>query len=109
MKASLVDIAGRYNTDKVVHVHYLHEYAHYFGDRRHADLKLLELGIRESGSLLMGRDYIGRGTLAGLDIERVALDDASGQATLLARLSQSNNVKICRDAAFAKPLVIIAR
>ena len=51
----------------------------------------------------MGRDYIGRGTLAGLDIERVALDDASGQATLLARLSQSNNVKICRDAAFAKP------
>jgi SAM-dependent methyltransferase len=79
MKSELAEIASRYDTDKAIHTHYLRNYEHYFGDLRDADVRLLELGIKSGGSLLLWRDYFARGVIVGLDIEPVALDDSTGR------------------------------
>jgi SAM-dependent methyltransferase len=75
----LAHIAGRYDTDKAVHTHYLRNYEHYFGGLRDREVRLLELGIKTGGSLLLWRDYFARGLIVGLDIEPVHLDDPTGR------------------------------
>lgn len=75
----LAQIAARYDTDKAVHTHYLRNYEHYFGDLRDREVRLLELGIKAGGSLLLWRDYFARGHIVGLDIEPVELDDPTGR------------------------------
>ena len=77
--AALADIASKYDTDKAVHTHYLRNYEHYFGELRDRPVRLLELGIKEGGSLLLWRDYFARGLIVGLDIEPVQLDDPTGR------------------------------
>lgn len=75
----LAHIASRYDTDKAVHTHYLRNYEHYFGGLRDKEVRLLELGIKEGGSLLLWRDYFEKGVIVGLDIEPVSLDDPTGR------------------------------
>ena len=75
----LAHIAGRYDTDKAVHAHYLRNYEDYFGALRDKEVRLLELGIKEGGSLLLWRDYFERGVVVGLDINPVRLDDSTGR------------------------------
>lgn len=75
----LAHIARRYDTDKAVHLHYLRNYEQYFGDLRNKEVRLLELGIKEGGSLLLWKDYFERGVIVGLDINPVHLNDASGR------------------------------
>jgi hypothetical protein len=79
MPASLIQIAARHNTDKALHTHYLENYERYFGGLRTVDVRLLELGIKDGGSLLMWRDYFVSGTVAGLDINPVDIDDETGR------------------------------
>jgi SAM-dependent methyltransferase len=75
----LAHIAGKYDTDKAVHTHYLRNYEHYFGGLRDKEVRLLELGIKTGGSLLLWRDYFARGLVVGLDIEPVQLVDPTGR------------------------------
>ena len=96
----LADIAGRYDTDKAVHTHYLRNYEHYFEPLRNDPVRLFELGIKDGGSLLLWRDYFERGLVVGLDIEPVRLDDSTGRirtyqgmqqdTALLDRIAQEN-------------------
>ena len=76
---SLADIAVKYDTDKAVHTHYLVNYEQYFGRLRQKNLRFLELGIKEGGSLLLWRDYFPNATIAGLDVEPVTVNDATGR------------------------------
>jgi SAM-dependent methyltransferase len=75
----LAHIAARYDTDKAVHTHYLRNYEEYFGALRDKDVRLLELGIKKGGSLLLWRDYFESGIIVGLDIEPSRLDDPTGR------------------------------
>ena len=75
----LADIAAKYDTDKAVHGHYLRNYEHFFGGLRDREVRLLELGIKEGGSLLLWRDYFKRGVVVGLDIEPASVDDPTGR------------------------------
>jgi SAM-dependent methyltransferase len=96
----LAHIAARYDTDKAVHSHYLRNYEEYFGGLRDKEVRLLELGIKEGGSLLLWRDYFEKGIIVGLDIEPCRLDDPTGRirtyrgaqqdAALLDRLAREN-------------------
>jgi SAM-dependent methyltransferase len=79
MTLDLAQIASRYDTDKAVHTHYLRNYEHYFAPLRDKEVRLLELGIKEGGSLLLWRDYFERGIIVGLDINPVSLDDQTGR------------------------------
>ncbi len=76
----IAHIASLYDTDKAIHTHYLRNYEHYFGGLRHKEVRLLELGVKEGGSLLLWRDYFERGLIIGLDINPVRLDDPTGRA-----------------------------
>ena len=75
----LVTIANRYDTDKAGLTHYLRNYEHYFGGLRDREVRLLELGIKEGGSLLLWRDYFERGLIVGSDINPVKLGDPTGR------------------------------
>jgi len=75
----LHDLARRYNTDKAVHIHYLKNYEDAFTELVDRDVRLLELGVKHGGSLLLWRDYFERGAIVGLDINPVSIDDASGR------------------------------
>lgn len=75
----IADIAARYDTDKAVHTHYLRNYERLFGHLRNEEVRLLELGIRKGGSLLLWRDYFQKGRIVGLDINPADLDDATGR------------------------------
>lgn len=69
----------KYHTDKLVHTHYLRNYDQYFKALTDKEVRLLELGIKDGGSLLMWRDYFDKGLIVGLDIEPVRLDDDTGR------------------------------
>ncbi|HEY2847719.1 MAG TPA: hypothetical protein VGI80_07865 [Pyrinomonadaceae bacterium] len=75
MAESLSEIASRYNTDKSVHYHYTQNYERFLDPLRDSEVRLLELGIKDGGSLLMWRDYFRAGMIFGLDIEPSRLTD----------------------------------
>jgi len=58
----------RYHTDKIAN-RYLDRYDPVFAPWVNKELKLLEIGIHEGGSLLLWRDYFPSGTIAGVDID----------------------------------------
>jgi SAM-dependent methyltransferase len=76
---TLAQIAARYETDKAEHASYLRNYEEHFSHLRGRDVRLLELGVKEGGSLLMWRDYFPDGTIAGLDIEPARFEDPTGR------------------------------
>jgi SAM-dependent methyltransferase len=76
---TLAQIAARYDTDKAAHAHYLRNYEEHFSALRERDVRLLELGVKAGGSLLLWRDYFPRGRVAGLDIEPARFEDATGR------------------------------
>jgi SAM-dependent methyltransferase len=101
MHADLASIAGRYDTDKAVHTHYLRNYEHYFGGLRDKEVRLLELGIKQGGSLLLWRDYFERGVVVGLDINPVTLDDPTGRVRTYQGAQQDTELldRIARENA----------
>ncbi len=71
-----------YETDKKVHTHYLANFERVFGPWVDKPVKLLELGVKDGGSLQMWRDYFPQGVIAGLDTAAVSIDDPSGRITI---------------------------
>jgi hypothetical protein len=57
-----------YDTDKI-EAGYLSQYDQVFSDIYDNNLKILELGIRNGGSLLLWKDYFPKGNVAGIDIK----------------------------------------
>jgi SAM-dependent methyltransferase len=70
---------AQYDTDKLEHKHYLRNYEAQFKDLVDREVRLLELGIKRGGSLLLWRDYFPRGQIVGLDVEPVQLADPTGR------------------------------
>ena len=71
--------ARRYNTDKPSFDVYFRTYERLFGPLANKPVHLLELGISQGGSLELWRDYFPKGTIAGIDIAPVRLEDPSGR------------------------------
>jgi hypothetical protein len=63
---------GKYNTDKITN-RYLEWYDPILESFVLNEIKLLEIGIYEGGSLLLWRDYFPKGTIVGIDI-RIKVD-----------------------------------
>ncbi len=105
----LAHIASKYDTDKAVHTHYLRNYEHYFGGLREQEVRLLELGIKAGGSLLLWRDYFERGLIVGLDIDPVQLDDPTSRVRTYQGAQQDTALldRIARDNAPAGFDIII--
>jgi hypothetical protein len=75
MKRKL-DSAG-YDTDKSST--YLRTYERFFEPLVDKEIKLLELGVKDGGSLLLWRDYFKKGTIAGMDSDPVSLNDPTNR------------------------------
>jgi hypothetical protein len=73
-----IDPTG-YNTDKGVMPHYLRIYEEFFEPLLDKDVRILELGIDRGGSLLLWRDYFAKGTIVGIDVRPVQIDDSTGR------------------------------
>jgi len=58
---------------------FLIHYEQHFRRLRDQKVQLLELGIDKGGSLLMWRDYFRTGTIVGLDLEHVEINDTTGK------------------------------
>jgi hypothetical protein len=71
--------ASSYGSDKSENPHYLRNYEEFFEPFIGKEVKLLELGVGKGGSLLMWRDYFDRGTIVGLNINPVHVDDSTGR------------------------------
>lgn len=71
---------GAYPTDKSEG--YLALYDELFGNLRDRDIRLLELGVKRGGSLLLWQDYFPQGLIAGLDWEPPVLADTHGRLRL---------------------------
>ena len=77
-----------YNTDKPSFDVYFRNYERLFGPLAGRKIHLLELGISQGGSLELWRDYFRRGTIAGIDISPVRLDDPTGRIHVYQGLQQ---------------------
>jgi len=67
-----------YDTDKLS-VDHLRNYETYFAPLVDKEVKLLELGVLKGGSLLMWRDFFEKGTIVGLDLNPLSLEDQTGR------------------------------
>jgi len=88
----LEELSQRYSTDKSHHAHYLENYEAWLSPLRDSPISLLELGIRDGGSLQVWRDYFPKGQIAGLDILPTSVDDASGRIHVFQGEQQDKNV-----------------
>jgi SAM-dependent methyltransferase len=77
-----------YNTDKPSFDVYFRNYERLFGSLAGKKIHLLELGISQGGSLELWRDYFQHGTIAGIDISPVHLDDPTGRIHVYQGLQQ---------------------
>jgi SAM-dependent methyltransferase len=82
--------ASRYDTDKGPA--YLRHYDRFFGPLRDQPVRLLELGVRTGGSLLLWRDYFEQGLIAGLDTEPVEIDDPTGRIRIFRGRQEDRDV-----------------
>lgn len=62
----------RFDTDKSIG--FMNNYEEIFHPYIDKEVKMLELGINKGGSLLLWREYFPEGTICGLDLEPVELD-----------------------------------
>ena len=67
MRSKELDLDS-YNTDKITHG-YLDVYDPLLAPWVDREIKLLEIGVREGGSLQLWRDYFRRGVIIGIDIK----------------------------------------
>lgn len=108
-EGELARIARRYDTDKSELVSYLRNYEENFRDLVDRDVRLLELGVRRGGSLLMWRDYLRRGLIVGLDIMPSPVGDEGGRVRTYRGAQQDTELldRIARENAPAGFDVII--
>jgi hypothetical protein len=67
MRSDELDLK-RYDTDKIAS-RYLERYDPILQPLVDREIKLLEIGVHNGGSLLLWRDYFRKGTIAGIDLE----------------------------------------
>ena len=93
--------AGKYDTDKAEHPHYLQRYEDYFRPLLDKDVRLLELGVYKGGSLLLWRDYFERGLIVGLDLQPINLEDSTGRIRIYEGMQQDRELldRIARETA----------
>ena len=84
--------ASAYDTDKAAHPHYLRSYEEYFRPLLDKEIRLLELGVYKGGSLLLWRDYFERGSIIGLDLQPVTLDDPTGRIRVYQGMQQDTTL-----------------
>jgi SAM-dependent methyltransferase len=77
-----------YKTDKASYDDYFRNYERLFGPLADREIHLLELGISHGGSLELWRDYFRKGTIAGIDISEIRIDDPSGRIHVYRGLQQ---------------------
>lgn len=75
-----------YKTDKWGAL--LSSYQNAFGHLAGEKISLLEIGVFEGESLKMWRDYFTRGTIVGLDMNKIHIDDDSGRVRIYQGLQQ---------------------
>ena len=78
--------AERYGADKPEN--YLRTYQELFRPFVDRGIRLLELGVRRGGSLLMWRDYFEQGIIAGIDLSVPKIDDPTGRIRVFEGLQQ---------------------
>jgi len=76
-----------YETDKVDNK-LIEIYENYFQQIKEKQISLFELGIYKGGSLLFWRDYFNKGTIVGLDINNITMEDLSGRIKTFKGLQQ---------------------
>ncbi len=88
-----------YDTDKSRE--YLNNYETFFHPLANERVTLLELGVKNGGSLLLWRDYFENGTIVGIDSKPVNIEDPSGRIHFYAGLQQDTAFLdyICRKSA----------
>jgi SAM-dependent methyltransferase len=93
--------AASYDTDKAAHAHYLRNYEDYFRPLLDRDIRLLELGVLNGGSLLLWRDYFERGLVVGLDINPLSVEDPTGRIRFYQGVQQDTEIldRIARECA----------
>lgn len=89
-----IDTTG-YDTDKGILPQYLKIYEEYFEHLVSKDIKLLELGVAEGGSLLLWRDYFEKGIIVGLDINPCHVDDPTGRIRIYQGAQQDTDLLDC--------------
>lgn len=97
---TLADAVG-YETDKLAHASYLAAYERHFAPLRERPVRLLEIGVKAGGSLRLWRDYFPHGTVVGLDVAPVTVDDETGRIRVYQGMQQDAAllVRIAREAA----------
>jgi hypothetical protein len=98
------EVASAFNTDKGSWPGYLEVYERHLTDLRAAPdaAVLLELGIKDGGSLQLWRDYLPNARIIGLDLELPPLTDPSGRIRMY-RGSQDDEALLRRIAATEAP------
>jgi SAM-dependent methyltransferase len=79
-----------YDTDKFPP--YLRVYEELFAPLLERDIRLLEIGVKKGGSLLLWRDYFPRGRIVGLDVEPVEVPDPTGRIVVFQGLQQDTRL-----------------
>lgn len=67
-----------HNTDKLLSG-YIEKYETILMPFIDKDIRLLELGIFNGGSLFMWRDYFAKGVICGLDLNNITVEDSTGR------------------------------
>jgi len=78
----------KYKTDKASYDDYFRNYERLFAPLADREIHLLELGISYGGSLELWRDYFRKGTIAGIDISEIHIDDPTGRIHVYRGLQQ---------------------
>lgn len=76
-----------HDTDKYING-YMARYSQHFGKLRGSHVDILELGIFNGGSLLTWRDFFLAGSVVGLDINPIKIDDPTGRIKTFVGLQQ---------------------
>ncbi len=98
---TLFDATG-YSTDKLANDGYLANYEEFLRPLADREIRLLEIGVHEGGSLLLWRDFFPRGTIAGLDVRPVNVPDETGRIRVYQGRQQDQEV-LDRIAAEVAP------
>jgi len=89
-----LDATG-YDSDKSENTHYLRNYEEFFEHLVDKEIKLLELGVEKGGSLLLWRDYFEKGTIVGLGINPVHIEDPIGRIHVYQGRQQDTGLLDC--------------
>jgi hypothetical protein len=92
----------RYDTDKIAS-RYLESYDPILQHLVDREVRLLELGVHEGGSLLLWRDYFPKGTVVGIDVRRPPVNLSGEERIQVFRGSQEDTTFLTEVANETAP------